>query len=143
VTTTGGIVALPDDLLVRFVLAALATWRVTHLLAAEDGPGEVIYRLRRSLGSGWLGALADCFNCLSLFVAAPAALFVSREPVVLTVSWLALSGGACLLQRLGEAPPLVDPFAQPLEGEADVLRFETLDDPPPSDADPIATAPRR
>ena len=136
--------AQPGELAVRFVLAVLATWRVTHLLAAEDGPGAIVFRLRRRLGSGWLGALADCFNCLSLFVAAPAALFVSRQPLIWAVTWLALSGGACLLERLGQAPPIVDPFAQTLEGEADVLRFETREPPPaPSDADPRAARGRR
>ncbi|HEY1927306.1 MAG TPA: hypothetical protein VGG92_07570 [Caulobacteraceae bacterium] len=132
--------ALSADVLVRFVLAVLAVWRVTHLLAAEDGPGGVIFHLRRRLGGGWLGELADCFNCLSLFVAAPAALFVSRQPIVWAVAWLALSGGACLLERLGQSPPLVDPFAQPEEGEADVLRFETRDVPSAPDADPRAAS---
>jgi hypothetical protein len=131
--------AQPVEFAIRFALAALATWRVTHLLAAEDGPGAVVFRLRRMLGSGWLGALADCFNCLSLFVAAPAALFVSREPVVWGFAWLGLSGGACLLERLGQASALTDPFAQPLEGDVDVLRFETGDDPSAPDADPLAT----
>jgi hypothetical protein len=132
-------IALPGDVLVRFVLAALATWRVTHLLAAEDGPGDVVFRLRRRLGVGWFASLADCFNCLSLVVAAPAALFVSVQPLVWAVAWLALSGGACLLERLGQAPPLVDPFAQPLEdGDADVLRFETGDDQPTPPKSPAA-----
>ena len=133
----------PGELAIRFVLAALATWRVTHLLAVEDGPGAIIFRLRRTLGSGWLGALADCFNCLSLFIAAPAALFVSRDPLVWVFAWLSLSGAACLLERFGQAPPLVDPFAQPFEGEADVLRFETRDAPPAADVDSLATHARR
>ena len=121
---------MPDDLLVRFVLAALATWRVTHLLAAEDGPGGLVFRLRRALGGGWLGSLADCFNCLSLAVAAPFGLFVDPRRIPWAVSWLALSGGACLLERLGEAPPLVDPFAHSLKGNEDVLQQPTLVDPP-------------
>ena len=35
------------ETLVRFVLAVFATWRVTHLLASEDGPGDVVFHLRR------------------------------------------------------------------------------------------------
>jgi hypothetical protein len=120
----------PDEFLVRLVVAVLATWRVTHLLAAEDGPGDLVFRLRQALGQGFLGRLADCFYCLSLFVAAPAAWFVTRDPVSCVATWLALSGGACLLERIGQPPPLVDPFVQPLEGETDVLRRKTLDDPP-------------
>jgi hypothetical protein len=83
----------------RFVLAVLAVWRVTHLLAAEDGPGEVVARLRARLGAGLLGRLMDCFYCLSVWVAAPFAGFVAQRPVDLVVVWLALSGGASLLER--------------------------------------------
>jgi hypothetical protein len=120
----------PDEFLVRLVVAVLATWRMTHLLAAEDGPGDLVFRLRRALGQGFLGQLADCFYCLSLFVAAPAAWFATRDPVSWVATWLAVSGAACLLERIGHQPPLGEPVVQPLEGETDVLRFKTLDDPP-------------
>jgi hypothetical protein len=91
------------ELLMHFLLAVLATWRVTHLLANEDGPADIIFRLRRRLGDGFIGSLMDCFNCMSIWVAAPLALFVSTNPLNWAVSWLALSGGACLLERLGGA----------------------------------------
>lgn len=88
----------------RFALAVLATWRVTHLLASEDGPADIVFRLRRWLGQSVLGSLMDCFNCLSLWVAAPAAFFVLTDPVGWVVAWQALSGAACLLERLGHKP---------------------------------------
>ncbi|MGI8990950.1 MAG: hypothetical protein ACR2I2_15400 [Bryobacteraceae bacterium] len=110
----------------NFVLAALATWRVTHLLASEDGPADIIFRFRRWLAQSLWGTLMDCFNCLSLWVAAPAALFVSRRPVEWFVTWLALSGVTCLLERLGHEPVMIQPALQSLEGEVhDVLRSET------------------
>jgi hypothetical protein len=59
--------------------AVLATWRVTHLLASEDGPADCIVRLRALLGQSIVGKLMDCFNCLSLWTGALAALFVSRR----------------------------------------------------------------
>lgn len=109
-----------------FVLAVLATWRVTHLLASEDGPADIIVRFRRLLGQSVAGQLMDCFHCLSLWIAAPAALFVSRQPVSWLVTWLALSGGACLLERLGRDPVVVQSISQSLEGDIDnVLRSET------------------
>jgi hypothetical protein len=91
----------------RFVLAILATWRITHLLAREDGPGDVVVRLRTRLGSGALGTLMDCFHCLSLWVAAPLALLVARTPVDLLLAWPALSGAACLLERLRHEPVVI------------------------------------
>jgi hypothetical protein len=111
-----------DEFLVRFVLAVLATWRVSHLLAHEDGPADLIVRLRATLGEGFAGSLMDCFNCLSLWIAAPLTFFLSLNPVTWVVSWLALSGGACLLERLGEKPVLIEPGRQPTGGEDDVLR---------------------
>ncbi len=47
------------------LLALLATWRASQLLAAEDGPGDVILRLRAALGRSFLGGLMDCFGCVS------------------------------------------------------------------------------
>jgi hypothetical protein len=88
----------------EFVLAVLATWRVTHLLANEDGPADLIVRFRALLGDSLAGKLMDCFYCLSMWIAAPAALFVTRKPLEWLMTWLALSGGACLLERIGKHP---------------------------------------
>ena len=115
-----------DEFVTRFVPAILATWRVTHLLANEDGPADIIVRVRALLGRGLLGGLMDCFHCLSLWIAAPAAYFVTRRPLPWVISWLALSGGACLLERLGGKPIIVEPGIEPgpqtPEGDDDVLR---------------------
>jgi Protein of unknown function (DUF1360) len=84
----------------RFALASLAAWRITRLLAEEDGPADVIVRLRARAGSGQLGELMDCFYCLSVWVAAPLSVTVARRPRDAPLTWLALSGSACLLERL-------------------------------------------
>ncbi len=111
---------------IRFVLAVLATWRVTHLLADEDGPADLIVRLRSRLGGSLAGQMMDCFHCLSLWIAAPAAIFVARSPLEWLFAWLALSGAACLLQRLGGAPVAIEPISDPMEGETHhVLWSET------------------
>lgn len=111
---------------IRFVLAVLATWRVTHLLASEDGPADLIVRLRALLGSGFIGQLMDCFYCLSLWIAAPAALFISREPLGWLFSWLALSGAACLLESRVHRQTESNPVWPTSRGELEyVLRAET------------------
>jgi hypothetical protein len=121
---------------IRFVLAVLATWRVTHLLANEDGPADLIVRVRKRLGHSFAGALMDCFKCLSLWIAAPTALFVARKPLDWLFAWLALSGGACLLERLGQEPVQIQTIDQPIEGELEnVLRSETNGPRNPSAAD--------
>lgn len=122
----------------RFVVAVLATWRVTHLLANEDGPADVIVRFRAVLGESLIGKLMDCFNCLSLWIAAVATLFVTRRPLEWLVGWLAISGAACLLERLGQKPVVIEPAVEAPEGEMeDVLRSEEGNhqgEPEPKDA---------
>jgi Protein of unknown function (DUF1360) len=113
---------MSDWSLTSFLLAVLATWRVTHLLANEDGPADVIFQLRRRLGDGFIGSLMDCFNCMSIWVAAPLALFVSGNPLNWLVSWLALSGGACLLEGLGCASAGERSDLEHEKGNDDVLR---------------------
>ena len=83
----------------RFVLASLATWRVTHLLAEEDGPADAVVRIRARVGDGPLGGLMDCFQCLSVWVAAPLSVALTRNRRPDPVAWFALSGAACLLEQ--------------------------------------------
>lgn len=103
-------------------MAGLAAWRVTHLLAHEDGPADVIARLRAQAGSTQLGELMDCFDCLSIWVAAPFALVAARRPADRLVSWLALSGAACVLEQITAGRedvldvPADEPAEQPAEG---------------------------
>ena len=88
----------------RFLVAALAVWRATHLLAKEDGPWDVLRKFRRGLGDGVLGKLVSCFYCLSIWVALPFAWFVGGSLVEKAVGWWALSGAAVLLERLTREP---------------------------------------
>ncbi len=88
----------------RFVLAVLAVWRITHMLSREDGPWDILVRLRRALGAGMLSKLVACFYCLSVWVALPLAWFLKGSIAETLVGWLALSGGAILLERLVGEP---------------------------------------
>lgn len=83
----------------RFVAGILATWRVAHLITAEDGPWNLVARLRRRAGAGFFGDLMDCFYCTSIWVAVPFAYWVGAEWTSRVVAWLALSGGAILIER--------------------------------------------
>jgi hypothetical protein len=84
----------------RLVLGVLVVWRVTHLLSREDGPWDVVIRLRKQAGAGSWGTLLDCFYCLSLWVAAPIALLLVGAWAERLLLWPALSAGAILLERL-------------------------------------------
>jgi hypothetical protein len=111
----------------KFVLSVLATWRITHLLAKEDGPADVVVRFRALLGSGSAGKLMDCFNCLSIWVAAPIALVTCRKPLDRILAWLALSGGACILERAVQEPVNFQRIPETMKGDFSdgMLRSET------------------
>lgn len=114
------------DYWLKLVLAILATWRLTHLFAREDGPANLIARMRAALGDGLWGRMLDCFQCLSLWVAAPIALWVATKPLDAALVWLAVSGGACLCERIGQPGILVQPLPEPKQGEDDgMLRTKT------------------
>ncbi len=103
-----------------FVLPVLAAWRLSHLLWAEDGPWNVIAKLRRWAADHGTRVF-DCFYCLSLWIALPLALLVARSFTAWLLDWLAFSGAAILLERFtaaANAPP------------AAVWRHESPPDPP-------------
>jgi len=143
--TSAGYTAPMEDaaFAARFGLAVLATWRVTHLLAEEDGPADAVVRLRARAGDGWVGELMDCFYCLSAWTAAPFALTVARRPREAPLTWLALSGGACLLERAtcdpderGVTDVLWEEAQVAGAGEADARESGRCADAPPSAATP-------
>ena len=109
----------------RCALAVLAAWRVSHLLAKEDGPGDILVRLRRWFGESWTGKLMDCFYCLSLWVSAPLALWAVGWRGDAAVVWLSISAGACLLERLGDKPVIIEEWKGETHG---VLRTEQNSD---------------
>ena len=82
-----------------FALGVLGAWRVTHLLQAEDGPWDLVIRLRRNLGDGLWGQLLDCFYCLSLWTAIPFAYVLGETVIEQLLLWPALSGGAIAVER--------------------------------------------
>jgi hypothetical protein len=88
----------------RLVIAVLGVWRVTHLLQAEDGPWDLVVRLRRRAGPGFWGGLLDCFHCLSLWTGAVFAFAVGRNNRERATLWPALSAGAVLLERITTPP---------------------------------------
>jgi hypothetical protein len=110
-------------MIVSLLIGALCCWRVTHLLNAEDGPGEILARFRRLAGDGFLGQLLDCFYCLSLWVAAPFAVLLGtawREGVLL---WLSISAAAILLERTTSRDPMTPLVREEIDDE--LLREST------------------
>lgn len=99
-------------------LGVLAAWRVTHLLYAEDGPWDLVVRLRRLAGDGFWGALLDCFYCLSLWIAAPFAYWIGAGWKERLLLWPALSAGAILLERVTQEKTAAQTSTQDESSEA-------------------------
>ena len=105
------------------VIGVLCVWRITQLFYGEDGPWNLLAKLRQLAGNGLWGDLLDCFNCLSLWIAAPFAYFLGERWRDGLLLWPALSGAAILLERLTsrevQPPPAI--YTEDKERE-DVLR---------------------
>jgi len=83
------------------VVGALATWRVSRLIVHEDGPANLVVRVRQSVDATPLAGLMDCFACTSVWVGwgVAAVLFGGRLPVRdVAVAGLAMSGAALLAE---------------------------------------------
>ena len=88
---------------VGLVIGTLVTWRVSHLLVEEDGPGHVLTRLRRAANATSMAGLLDCFGCTSIWVGAVASLAVQGRNARVTdaaLGGLAMSGAAFLVQKM-------------------------------------------
>ncbi len=116
------------------VLGILGVWRVTHLLAAEDGPWQVMARLRRRIGRGFWGQLFDCFYCLSLWVSVPFAWLLGDSLTEQCLLWLGLSGGAILIERVTDVhASAATPYWKEEDADA-VLRKDASDTRPDDSA---------
>lgn len=107
----------------RLVVGALVVWRATHLVVFEDGPWQLVARLRRAAGHGFFGTLLDCFYCLSLWVAGVTGLLLGqswRERLLLIP---ALSAAAILVERATAEAPLPH-YSEDAEDPDGVLRKE-------------------
>ena len=89
---TAVVTALCNDIGVEVVFA--------RQVAAFGRPADIVVRLRSMLGNTMAGRLMDCFYCLSLWIALPVTLPLSRSVPEGVLTWLALSGGACLLHGI-------------------------------------------
>jgi hypothetical protein len=92
-----------------FVLGVLAVWRVTHLLHLEHGPWGAVAGVRAASARLGLGEVFQCFYCLSLWVAMPAAWWLGRTWPERVIAWLACSAGAILIEVRGLGGPIAPP----------------------------------
>jgi hypothetical protein len=100
--------------ILTFIIAILATWRLSAMLSYEAGPFDVFIRIRESVGiihddfgrknvvpSTFFAELLDCIWCLSVWIGAFVGIVLYFYPVLVVLFLpFALSAGAVLVERL-------------------------------------------
>src|SRR5262249_3432216 len=113
------------------LLGILSVWRLSHLVSEEDGPWDLLFRMRRKLGQGFWGSLLDCFYCVSLWISAPAGYWIGTGWSERVLLWLSFSARATLLQECvcaGDRPTTI--HVEEKESNNVLLRPETPSHPP-------------
>jgi hypothetical protein len=88
-----------------FLMASLATWRLSALLVREAGPFSLVARVRHVVTDRMNVRVLDCFYCTSLWAAAPMAYWLAGIGWHWPIVWLATSGAAGIFERLTARSP--------------------------------------
>lgn len=101
---------MPSEYWLRFLVAALACFRLAEMVALDDGPFDLFLRLRIVAGvydrdaSGRsqtnVGRLFACPYCLGVWFAAGLAVWLDLS-LTFPVTWFALAGTQALFQSIG------------------------------------------
>jgi hypothetical protein len=85
----------------KYFILVIVVWRLTHLISAEDGPFDLIYKLRKLAGDSFFGKLMDCFYCLSIWIGLGCAFFAAwNNPIEVVILTLYYSGASLILEKL-------------------------------------------
>lgn len=95
-------------------ILVVAAWRLSCLIIYEDGPFDMLAKLRdlagvhydeygTIVGEGFFGSLLTCIYCLSVWVAVLIVILYSVAPIptLYVASVFAISGGVVLLDKIG------------------------------------------
>lgn len=95
----------------RLVIAALVCFRLSELITVDDGPNDMLLKMRARLGAYYIGADGKpvtslgrgiiCAYCVGIWIAALLALMLFPIGFMTPVYWLAIAGGQALLQSIG------------------------------------------
>lgn len=84
----------------KYAIIVIVVWRLTHLISSEDGPFDLIIKLRKFAGNTFFGKLMDCFYCLSVWIGLACAFYVTDRSDQIIILTLFYSGASILLEKL-------------------------------------------
>lgn len=98
-----------NDFWISFAVASFACYRISRMIAQEEGPFEIFLDLRtfiweKGKGKAWVEKGISCPLCWSFWIAIPIALLVTLqlhyEWYAFFWLWFALSGTASFLYKV-------------------------------------------
>ena len=96
-----------SDFVIYFALSVAAVYRVSHMIANEDGPFDVFVFIREKAGqSNWIGRGANCVLCISFWLSIIPAFamihnvgFFRSTSETLILYWLAIAGAVLIVHK--------------------------------------------
>jgi hypothetical protein len=88
--------------IVTFIVAALATYRLSMALAEEEGPLGMFTAWRGALDpdqTTWLGRGVNCIMCVGFWLALPFAVLITPDVWQIPLVWWGLAGVVVLIRR--------------------------------------------
>ena len=90
-----------------FTLSVLAVYRVSYMIANEDGPLDVFVFIREKAGQkNWIGRGLNCVLCISVWISIIPAVTMTRniglfQPTFETfiLYWFAIAGGVLIIHK--------------------------------------------
>ena len=83
------------------ILGVLGVYRVSFMIAQEDGPFDIFSRWRGYMGQKtWVGRGMHCTLCISFWLSLVCAAFVGSWVTIIPY-WLGIAGGVLALHRRG------------------------------------------
>lgn len=88
------------------VLSILAVYRISYLVAKEDGPFDLFMRIRHKTDSfdppsDWIGRGMRCILCISFWLSLIPAVGLFRGDVMEIISgWFGIAGGVLVLYKV-------------------------------------------
>ena len=90
------------NLYLALALSILAIYRVSYLIAKEDGPFDVFSGLRGKISQeGWVGRGLHCGLCISFWLSLIPALWLFwSRPIDIIAGWFGIAGSVLVLYKV-------------------------------------------